>query len=204
MLVLGQGRIILKDGLTIEGEVFGAMRNVAGEMVFNTSMVGYPEALTDPSYYGQILVFTYPMLGNYGVPQKERDEFGFPLGLESERIQVTAIVVQEAWSRVGHPLMKRKLGEWLAEEGVIGLSGVDTRFLTRHLRSYGTMLGKIVIEGDVDFYDPNASDVLSFVSSKEVRELGSGYPRILVVDCGVKLSIVRSLLKRGASVLLAP
>jgi len=197
-------KIILKDGLTLEGEVFGAAKSSAGEMVFNTSMVGYPEALTDPSYHGQILVFTYPMLGNYGVPEKGTDEFGLPLGLESEKIQVAGVVVQEYWDGAGHPLMKRRLNEWLKEEGLVGVSGIDTRFLTRHLRSHGTMLGKIIVDEEPDFYDPNATDVLSFVSSKEIRNFGSGRPKILLVDCGVKLSIVRSLLKRGASVLLAP
>jgi len=196
--------LLLEDGLSIEGEVWGDPTSSAGELVFNTSMVGYPEALTDPSYHGQILIFTYPMIGNYGVPSKRSDEFGLPLNLESGRIQVAGVVVQELWNGLGHPLMERTINEWLKEEGKVCVSGVDTRHLTRHLRHYGTMLAKIVVDGDVDFYDPNATDILSNVTTPETREFGSGRPRILLVDCGVKYSIIRSLLKRGASVLQVP
>lgn len=196
--------LLLEDGTTVEGEIRGFPTSSAGELVFNTSMVGYPEALTDPSYHGQILIFTYPMIGNYGVPPKEKDEFGLPLGLESDRIQVAGLVVQELWDGIGHPAMKRTIDEWLKEEGRICVSGVDTRFLTRHLRHYGTMLAKVIVDEDVDFYDPNAINILDKVSSCEVREFGSGVPRILLVDCGVKYSIIRALLKRGASVLKVP
>lgn len=195
----------LEDGSRFEGELRGAKRPTAGEVVFNTSMVGYPEAMTDPSYYGQILVFTQPMIGNYGVPSAGRDEWGLPLGLESPRIQVAGIVVGDLWDGEIHPAMGRRLEEWLIEEGVTALSDVDTRELTKSLREKGTMLGRIVVDDTVPkWFDPNAQELLSYVVWGGVRRLGNGEKTVLVVDCGCKASIIRSLLKRNIRVILIP
>jgi len=195
----------LADGTKLYGEAKGALRSVSGEVVFNTSMVGYPEAISDPSYYGQILVFTQPMIGNYGVVASGRDRWGLPLGLESDRAQVRGIVVQELWEGVGHPEMERRLVDWLRQEGVVALCGVDTRALTKRLRECGTMLGRIVVNGDVPQWDdPNARDVLRDVVWLGRRRFGSGKRRVLVVDCGCKASILRSLLEREVTVLTLP
>ncbi|RKY15969.1 MAG: carbamoyl-phosphate synthase (glutamine-hydrolyzing) small subunit [Planctomycetota bacterium] len=195
----------LVDGTKFYGEAKGALRSVSGEVVFTTSMVGYPEAISDPSYYGQILVFTQPMIGNYGVPASGRDEWGLPFGLESEHAQVRGIVVQELWEGVGHLKMERRLVDWLRQEGVVALCGVDTRALTKRLRECGTMLGRIVVNGKVpEWDDPNARDVLGDVVWLGRRRFGSGKKRVLLVDCGCKASILRSLLERKVAVLTLP
>ncbi|RKY14648.1 MAG: carbamoyl-phosphate synthase (glutamine-hydrolyzing) small subunit, partial [Planctomycetota bacterium] len=195
----------LADGTKLYGEAKGASRSVSGEVVFNTSMVGYPEAISDPSYYGQILMFTQPMIGNYGVPASGRDGWGLPLGLESEHAQVRGIVVQELWEGVGHPKMERRLVDWLRQEGVVALCGVDTRALTKRLRECGTMLGRIVVNGKVPQWDdPNARDVLGDAVWLGRRQFGSGKKRVLLVDCGCKASILRSLLERKVAVLTLP
>ncbi|MGM9863700.1 MAG: carbamoyl-phosphate synthase domain-containing protein, partial [Lepagella sp.] len=151
--------LILEDGSRFEGYSFGAPVGSGGEVVFNTAMTGYPESLTDPSYEGQILVTTYPLLGNYGVPAKA----GAPSSsldphFESSRIHCAGIICQEYSRRVSHYLSGRTLSDWLREEGIPGLTGIDTRALTKLLREKGSMLGRIVMEGEREageFYDPN-------------------------------------------------
>jgi len=175
-------------------------------------MVGYPEALTDPSYRGQILVLTYPLIGNYGVPALRRDAYGLPVGFESEHIQVAGLVVSEVSQSYSHYTAQRSLHDWLAEEQVPGLSGVDTRALTKRLRDRGTMLGKIEMPGEeIPFLDPNTVDVVSIVSNNEISFLDGGErpkdqdaPTVLVLDCGCKANIMRSLLKRGLHVVQVP
>lgn len=198
--------LILRDGAKFDGYLFGAETPSAGEVVFNTGMVGYPEAITDPSYYGQILVLTYPLIGNYGVPALDRDPHGIPLHFESDRIQIRGLITSNYHGEYHHWNASRSLGEWLAADGVPGIHGIDTRALTRHLRERGTELGKVVVADmeDPEWYDPAAENVVSVVSRRERVTYGVGDVNIVVVDCGVKNNILRCLLKRGAAVTVVP
>ncbi len=196
----------LQDGTTFSGEAFGDFRPTAGEVVFNTGMVGYPESLTDPSYRGQILVLTYPLVGNYGVPPTGLDAMGLPRHFESERIQVAGLVVASLSRDYSHHSATRSLHEWLTEEGIPGLTGVDTRHITKRLRARGVMPGRLLdASGTVDFVDPNTRELAGEVCSTEacVYNEGAG-PRIAVVDAGVKTSILRSLAVRGFEVARVP
>lgn len=197
--------LILEDGSKYEGKSFGYETSCAGEVVFNTAMTGYPESLTDPSYSGQILVTTYPLIGNYGVPSTELDEMGLPKNVESEKIHCAAIVCQEYSWDPSHWESERTLHDWLMDEKIPGIYGIDTRALTKKLRESGSMLGKIVIEGcdDVEFYDPNKDNLIDRTSCKEVKEYGEG-KTVVLVDCGVKVNIIRCLLKRGVKVVRVP
>jgi carbamoyl-phosphate synthase small subunit len=198
------GRLVLEDGLTITGEPFGAARSVAGEVVFNTGMVGYPESLTDPSYRGQILVLSFPLVGNYGVPGDDRRE-GISSFFESDSVQITGLVVSELSKDFSHWRGQSTLHAWLERHGVPGLAGVDTRMLTQHLRTAGSMLGKLLSgHEDVPFHDPNADNLVAQVSIREPRRLGEGKKRVIVIDCGAKNGIVRSLLARGVAVTVVP
>ena len=179
--------MILEDGTSFLGTVFGSERAAAGEVVFTTGMVGYPESLTDPSYAGQILVATYPLVGNYGVPGDERDALGLPVGFESERVQVRAFVVSTLASDTSHRTARRSLDGWLRESGVAGLHGVDTRALAKRLRDQGTMLGKVVVDGvdpEIDESDPNLTNLVATVSIPEPVHYGQDGPRIVLVDTG--------------------
>jgi carbamoyl-phosphate synthase small subunit len=186
--------------------MFGAIDAAAGEVVFNTGMVGYPESITDPSYYGQILVLTYPLIGNYGVPVAEHDELGLPCHFESDRVQVRALVTANYHGEYHHWGAERSLGAWLEAEGIPGLYGVDTRALTRHLREHGTISGRIVPDGETapDWYDPSAENVVARVSRAAPVTLGDGDVHVVVVDCGVKNNILRCLIRRGARVTVVP
>ena len=202
-----QGQLILEDGTSFLGTVFGSERAAAGEVVFTTGMVGYPESLTDPSYAGQILVATYPLVGNYGVPGDERDALGLPVGFESERVQVRAFVVSTLASDTSHRTARRSLDGWLRESGVAGLHGVDTRALAKRLRDQGTMLGKVVVDGvdpEIDESDPNLTNLVATVSIPEPVHYGQDGPRIVLVDTGVKSGIIRGLVRAGARVIRVP
>ena len=202
-----QGKLILSDGTVFLGESFGAEESSSGEVVFNTGMVGYPEGLTDPSYFGQILVLTYPLQGNYGVPSKEF--------WESKKIQVKGLIVQNYINNPSHFESQKTLSSWLKAEGIPAIQGIDTRALTSKLREHGVMLGKIVIrhssfakstnneERKADF-DPNLGNVLPFVSCDGVEVYGDGKKNILLIDCGAKMNIIRSLVRRGAKVTRVP
>jgi carbamoyl-phosphate synthase small subunit len=187
-------QLILEDGTVFRGRSMGADRSVAGEVVFNTGMVGYSEALTDPSYRGQIMTLTYPLVGNYGVA---RD-------FESPRIQATALVVSELATEYSHGAAERSLPQWLKDEGIPCIAGIDTRALTKRLRTRGCMLGKIVVTDDVALEDPNARNLVAEVSTpgREIFE-GSG-KTIVVVDCGAKGSIIDELRKRDLTVIRVP
>jgi carbamoyl-phosphate synthase small subunit len=205
-----KGRLVLEDGAQFEGLVFGANQPVAGEVVFNTGMVGYPESLTDPSYSGQILTLTYPLVGNYGVPAYRRDDFGLPATFESERIQAAGLIVWEHSEKYSHHTAKRSLDQWLASEGIPALAGIDTRALTKRLREKGTMLGAIEpaeLAEPIQFFDPNATDLVATVSVDEVVRYDGGgedAPTVVVLDCGCKANIIRSLLDRGLDVIRVP
>ncbi|MCZ6765714.1 MAG: glutamine-hydrolyzing carbamoyl-phosphate synthase small subunit [bacterium] len=197
--------IVLRDGAVFEGFIFGSHTPAAGEEVINTGMVGYPEAITDPSYYGQILVLTYPLIGNYGVPSHATED-NIPRYFESDRIQIRGLVTANYHGEYHHWNASRSLGDWLGAEKIPGVHGVDTRALTRHLRAKGTELGKIVIDGaaEPDWYDPSSENVVARVSRSEATTYGSGDLHIVVVDCGVKNNIIRCLTRRGARVTVVP
>jgi carbamoyl-phosphate synthase large subunit len=205
--------------MTFEGYSFGYESSASGEVVFNTAMVGYPESLTDPSYSGQILTVTYPLVGNYGVPEDNIIN-GLSQFYESEKIQVSGLIISEYSHEYSHWNARKSLGDWLKEHKVPGIYGVDTRALTKLIREKGSMLGKIEVHGtrytvhDSDpapctvhrapFIDPNLENLVAKVSCKEVLRYGNGSKTIVLVDCGVKHNIVRCLLKRDVTIIRVP
>ncbi|MBI2018133.1 glutamine-hydrolyzing carbamoyl-phosphate synthase small subunit [Candidatus Daviesbacteria bacterium] len=196
-----QGRLALSDGTVFLGQSFGSEVTTSGEVVFNTGMVGYPESLTDPSYFGQILSLTYPLQGNYGVPKRQF--------WESKKIQVKGLIVQNYIENPSHFESKKTLGEWLKQEKIPALQGIDTRALTAKLREHGVMLGRIELESssknkELSIYDPNSENMLPYVSCDKVEVYGDGRKNIVLIDCGVKENIVRSLVKRGVKVTKVP
>ncbi|MCL2643211.1 MAG: glutamine-hydrolyzing carbamoyl-phosphate synthase small subunit [Candidatus Bathyarchaeota archaeon] len=209
--------LFFKDGTSFIGKGFGATGKTSGEVVFSTSMVGYTESLTDPSYKGQILTFTYPMIGNYGVPKNELN-LGIPLYFESDNIQVQGLVVHELCFEPFHWASTRTLDKWLSDEGVPGIYGIDTRRLTKKLRTHGAMLGMLQVfnsteEPDFEtllkdcsnIVDPHQTDLVRAVSVKQpCRYNVNGKLSVVLIDCGTKFSIIRSLLKRGISVIRVP
>ena len=198
-------RLILEDGTIFRGKSFGYPGAAAGEVVFNTAMTGYPESLTDPSYEGQILVTTYPILGNYGVPPRRIDG-DVSRYYESDHIHACAIVAQDYSRHHSHWQADRSLAQWLEEEKIPGIYGIDTRALAKLLREKGSMLGKIVVEGaaEPDFYDPNRENLVAKVSCKEPEVHGEGQKTVALVDCGVKHNIIRCLTRRGVRVIRVP
>ncbi len=203
--------LILNDGTKFHGKSFGFHQSTSGEVVFNTGMVGYPETLSDPSYKGQILVLTYPMIGNYGVPSNERDPFGIKKFFESDSVHISGLIISDYSHEYSHSSAVKSLQEWLREHQVPAIYGVDTRALTKKLREKGVMLGKIVANGEksVRITDPNKENQVAKVSTQEVAEykskLGGRTPKsVLLVDCGVKNNIIRSFLKRGVNVKRVP
>ncbi|MEM1901065.1 MAG: glutamine-hydrolyzing carbamoyl-phosphate synthase small subunit [Candidatus Nezhaarchaeales archaeon] len=208
--------LVLEDGSIFLGKGFGFPKTVVGEVVFTTGMVGYPESITDPSYQGQILCFTYPLIGNYGVPSFDiKDEWGIPLHFESDRPHVLGIIVHELCDKPSHWSSAQSLHEWLIKEGVPGITGIDTRKLTKKLRIKGVMMGALeVSEGDIDVdklfsllekaprYD--SLDLVAEVTIKEPIIYENYGPTVVVIDCGVKYGIIRSLLRRGLRVIRVP
>jgi len=199
-----KAKLVLEDGTTFSGESFGYERSISGEVVFNTSMVGYPESLTDPSYAGQILCTTFPLIGNYGVPEKKLEN-GIITNFESHKIQVQGLVVQDYSEQFSHYTAKKSLGKWLCEEKVPAITGIDIRALTKILREKGTMLGKIIVgEEEISFYDPNKINVVEDVSIHKPITYGSGSKKILLIDCGVKNNILTNFLKRNVTIVRVP
>lgn len=196
--------LILEDGTIYSGRHFGYDTSVAGEVVFNTGMVGYPETMTDPSYKGQILVFTYPLVGNYGIPSNKREN-NLLTYFESEKIHLKGIIITSLTEEYSHWNGIKSLEQWMIEHQIPGMEGVDTRALTKKLRSKGTQLGKMIIKGqDVPFYDPNTENLVSQVSIKEPVAYGDFQKRVILIDTGCKKNIIRSFLERGVSVLQVP
>ena len=197
--------LTLEDGTQFVGKSFGYEMPCAGEVVFSTAMAGYPESLTDPSYSGQILVTTYPSLGNYGVPPQVIEN-GLSKYLDSEKIQCKAIICQDYSWDYSHWQATRSLSEWLTQERVVGLYGMDTRALTKKIRDNGSMLGKITFESEseIDFENPNLENLVSKVSCSEILEYGAGDKTVAVLDCGVKHYIIRALIERGVKVVRLP
>ncbi len=208
--------LLLEDGTLFLGKGFGAEATVVGELVFNTGMVGYPESMTDPSYAGQVLCFTYPLIGNYGVPStEEKDVFGLPRYFESGGIKVTGLVVQEHCQRPNHWASVRNLSRWMADQGVPGIEGVDTRALVSTIREHGVMMCALANGPEVanrrelrKLLEKSAKydsvDFVRRVSVKSAETYGVSEERVVVIDCGVKESIIRNMLGRGYSVVRMP
>ena len=204
MLEVEQARLTLEDGTVFTGKSFGSEKPVAGEVVFYTAMTGYPESLTDPSYSGQLLVSTYPMIGNYGVPAA-KTENGIHKYYESHRLHISGLIIADYSFEFSHWNAEKSLSDWLKEYDVPGIFDVDTRALTKILREKGSMLGKIEFEGrETTFYDPNKENLVAGVSCPEREVYGNEGPRVILIDCGVKNNIIRCLRKRGATVMRIP
>ncbi len=231
--------LMLNDGTYFEGIGFGATKEVGGEVVFNTGMVGYPESMTDASYQGQILTFTYPLIGNYGVPDPDaRDKWNLPRFFESDfdeyrpnqqtedhnkhpkpqGIRVNGIIIHELCKEPSHWNAKMSLDQWMKSEGIPGIEGVDTRELTKKLRVHGVMLGllKIYDEGEqpdpskltekaLKVQDPNDRNLVGEVSVKTpIIYENNGSAKIVLIDVGAKLNIIRNLLARNLTVIRVP
>jgi carbamoyl-phosphate synthase small subunit len=191
-----QAKLILQDGTTFEGQNFGAPLSHSGEVVFTTGMTGYPQAFTDPSFGGQILVMTYPLIGNYGVPDKAL--------WESERLQINGLVVSDYIDTPSHFQSKQTLSEWLRKNKIPGIVIKDTRKLAQHLRDKGVQLGKIKVDKDVKQYDPNAENIVARVSTKKLWEDGEGKRTVVLIDCGAKRNIQRCFVNRGVKTITVP
>lgn len=204
----------LEDDSSFLGNHFGFSKNTSGEVVFNTGMVGYPETLTDPSYRGQILVLTYPLIGNYGVPSKEnRRENNLLKNFESDEIQVRGLICSDYSFRYNHWNADQSLDEWLRKEQIPAIYGVDTRKLTKKLREKGTMLGRLNIKDrtslkEEEFFDPDEHRIVESVScSKPLTyqpDTKKGYTTVLGLDCGIKHSMVRAFLKENIKFIRVP
>ena len=208
-----EARLILSDGTVFCGWSFGFEADTVGEVVFNTAMTGYPESLTDPSYAGQILVTTFPLIGNYGVPDTGIGSDGLPLFMESDRIHPKALVVADYSETYSHWNAKESLAAWLKREKIPAITGIDTRRLTKVLREHGVMMGKIetqpqplpVNEGSDNTQDYGAVNWVEKVSCKEVIRYNEGADKkVVLVDCGVKANIIRCLIRRGIEVIRVP
>lgn len=197
----------LSNGMSFEGWSFGYDGPSDGEVVFSTAMVGYPESLTDPSYSGQILCVTYPIIGNYGVPDEGSDEQGISRNFESERIWVRGLIISDYSSHYSHWEAVKSLDQWLREQKIPGIYGIDTRELTKVLREQGSMLGIIVPEGterEFPVPDPNLENQIALVSCKEVIRYVHGDKKVVMVDCGVKHNILRCFVERGVELIRVP
>ena len=195
--------LILDDGSCFHGQSFGYEKPVAGEVVFNTAMTGYPESLTDPSYAGQLMTLTYPLVGNYGVPPFTFGTNGIPDYMEGDHIHAEAIIVSDYSENHSHWNAVESLGDWLKREQIPGITGIDTRALTKALREHGVMMGKIVFDDEPDNI-PTAQyagvNYVDKVSCKEVIRYNEGAgKKVVLVDCGVKANILRCLIKIAAS-----
>lgn len=205
--------LVLSDGTKFQGKSFGYDAPVAGEVVFNTAMVGYPESLTDPSYAGQMMTLTYPLVGNYGVPPFtiEGDgspKAGIPTFMESDRIYASAIIVSDYSEQYSHWNAVESLADWLKREHVPGITGIDTRALTKLLREHGVMMGKIIFDerpDEIPQADYEGVNFVDRVSCKEIIRYNEGAgKKVVLVDCGVKANIIRSLINRGVEVVRVP
>lgn len=200
--------LVLSDGTRFHGKSFGYDAPVAGEVVFNTAMMGYPESLTDPSYEGQLLTLTFPLVGNYGVPPFTMEENGIPSFMESERIHASALIVSDYSDYYSHWNAVESLSEWLKRENVTGITGIDTRELTKVLRENGVMMGKILFDENSELIpeaDYAGVNFVDRVSCKEIIRYNEGAgKKVVLVDCGVKANIIRSLLSRGVEVIRVP
>ncbi|VDC01689.1 unnamed protein product [Peniophora sp. CBMAI 1063] len=205
----------LKSGQSFAGKSFGAQRSVYGETVFSTSITSYTESMTDPSYRGQILVFTTPLIGNYGVPDNHAPTDSWDVGvvLESKPIQCTAVVVADVAWQFSHYKAVESIAAWCARHNVPGITNVDTRAITTILREQGTTLGRLAVGADAslpapaahEYWDPSAENLVDQISTKQPYTLNpTGDVKIAVLDFGAKANILRALVRRGASVTVLP
>lgn len=209
---LDRATLTIRDGPIYNGYSFGADKNISGEAVFTTSLVGYPESMTDPSYRGQIICFTQPLIGNYGVPSNVKDQYGLSKYFESPRIQCIGIVVSDVAMEYSHWTAVESLSEWCKREGVALITGVDTRALVTYLREQGSSLAKLTVgeqydaDEDAAFEDPSSINLVHKVSTKLPFHISSPNAKyhVAVIDCGVKENILRSLVSRGAAVTVFP
>ena len=200
--------LVLEDGTKFYGKSFGYEQPVAGEVVFNTAMMGYPESLTDPSYAGQMMTLTYPLVGNYGVPPFTVEPDGIATFMESDRIHASAIIVADYSEEYSHWNAKESLAEWLKREKVPGITGIDTRQLTKVLREHDVTMGKILFDDQPDNIPQADYEGVNFVDKVSCKEIiryneGAG-KKVVLVDCGVKNNIIRCLVNRGVEVIRVP
>ncbi|MAI01165.1 MAG: carbamoyl-phosphate synthase small subunit [Nitrosopumilus sp.] len=210
------GKLIFDDGTVIDGEGFGYSTTTFGEIVFNTGMVGYTEALTDPSYNGQLLTLTYPLVGNYGIPDpKITDEDGISKYFESDKIQIRGLVIHELSLTASHWNLSMTLDEWMYNEKVPGISGIDTRALTMKLRNSGVMMGALVVsDSEIDVEEVkkqlasathyDSEQFMDEVSTKEEKIYGSEEQTVVIVDTGAKNAIIRNVREIGYRAILVP
>ena len=200
--------LVLEDGTKFHGQSFGYDQPVAGEVVFNTAMMGYPESLTDPSYAGQLMTLTYPLVGNYGVPPFTVEQNGMATFMESDKIYASAIIVADYSEKYSHWNAVESLADWLRREHVPGITGIDTRQLTKVLREHGVMMGKILFDDEPDNIPTAEYEGVNWVdrvSCKEVLRYNEGAgKKVVLVDCGVKNNIIRCLVNRGVEVIRVP
>ena len=196
--------LVLEDGSVFQGYAFGYKKAVNGEVVFNTGMVGYPESLTDPSYRGQILVLTYPLIGNYGVPGYDMED-NLLKYFESEKIQIQGLIITDYSENYSHWNAKKSLSDWMKEHKIPGIYGIDTRELTKKLRKKGSLLGKILYDDEkINFEDPNKRNLVAEVSIKKPVVYKKGKKKIILIDCGTKNNIIRAFLKRNFTIVRVP
>ena len=200
--------LVLEDGTKFHGQSFGYDQPVAGEVVFNTAMMGYPESLTDPSYAGQLMTLTYPLVGNYGVPPFTVENNGLATFMESDKIYASAIIVADYSEKYSHWNAVESLGDWLKREHVPGITGIDTRQLTKVLREHGVMMGKIIFDDEPENIPTAEYEGVNWVDRVSCKDIiryneGAG-KKVVLVDCGVKNNIIRCLVNRGAEVIRVP
>ena len=200
--------LVLSDGTKFHGKSFGSEKPVAGEVVFNTAMMGYPESLTDPSYAGQLMTLTYPLVGNYGVPPFSIENNGLATFMESDKIYASAIIVSDYSEQYSHWNATESLADWLKREGVPGVTGIDTRELTKVLREHGVMMGQIIFDDEPNNIPTAEYEGINWVdkvSCKDIIRYNEGAGRkVVLVDCGVKNNIIRCLVNRGVEVIRVP
>ena len=211
--------LLLSNGDRFEGYLIGAPVQSSGELVFTTGMVGYTEAITDPSYFGQILTFTYPLIGNYGVPDTPVSySHPLPKGFESLGPKTAGVIITVDSLETYHWNSFQTLDRWLRDHNVPGIIGLDTRHLVHLIRSAKTLLGRIIPESpeghrysteELDiapnsFFDPGTTSIIDQVSVKEPTTLGSGDTKVAVIDCGIKWNIIRQIIDLGCTVELLP
>ena len=207
MLSANKIKLVLENGLEFQGYSFGYQKSAEGEVVFSTAMVGYPESLTDPSYSGQILCITYPIIGNYGVPDDSIDENGISRVFESDKIHIRALVISYYSENFSHWDSAFSLDQWMKKHKIPGIYGVDTRELTKVLRENGAMLGRIVPVTSRKYgpvADPNLDNQVDIVSCNKPVRYGKGDKNVVLVDCGVKNNIIRCLINRNVEVIRVP